>query len=385
MKGKFEELITGIEIKQQPKLWNQTIEIIEEKIGEIKKFLRDFDKKNTKIIFTGAGTSEFVGKCIVDYLNKNSEFRIESIPTTDIVSSPELYFDRDETIVLISCARSGNSPESIATVNLTDNLVRNIFHVFLTCNKEGKLARYSENKKNVLLILMPEKSDDKGFAMTGSFTCMLLAGICLFNLKDIEIIKKNIEVISSAIEKKFSDIFKLIDEIAEVETKRIVCLGDGILKGLTQEASLKILELSSGYISGNFDSSLGFRHGPKSVITDETLIIMFMSNNSYTRKYQLDLLRELKKEGGGKKILVIDNKADRDAESNSSYYFTYSNQIVSELNDVFLNFGYVYIAQMYAFLKSLKLNINPDNPSPEGEVNRVVQGVILYDYKTDLL
>ncbi|MGB6130048.1 MAG: SIS domain-containing protein, partial [Psychrilyobacter sp.] len=360
---------------------NQTIEIIEEKLEEINKFLIDFDKKNTRVIFTGAGTSEFVGNSIVDYLNKKSEFKIESIATTDIVSNPELYLNKDETIILVSCARSGNSPESVATVNLADNLVKNIFHIFLTCNEEGHLAKYSENKKNILLILMPEKSNDKGFAMTGSFTCMSLAGICLFSLEEIEALKNNIIAISSTVEKKFSDIFEIMNKITDTETKRIVCLGDGTLKGTAQEASLKILELSSGYVSVNFDSSLGFRHGPKSVITDETLIVMFMSNNNYTRKYQLDLLNELKKDGGEKKVLVIDNQLNSEIEPNSDHYFTYSNEKMSELNDVFSGFGYIYIIQIYAFLKALKLDINPDNPCPTGEVNRVVQGVILHDYK----
>ncbi|MGB6128607.1 MAG: SIS domain-containing protein, partial [Psychrilyobacter sp.] len=293
MQMNFEEFVTGIEIKQQPELWKQTVEIIENKLEEINKFLIDFDKKNTRIIFTGAGTSEFVGNSIVDYLNKKSEFKIESIATTDIVSNPELYLNKEETIILVSCARSGNSPESVAAVNLADKLVDNIFHVFLTCNDEGHLAKYSQNKNNILLILMPKKSNDKGFAMTGSFTCMSLAGICLFSLDEINEIKNNIATISSTVEKKFSEIYKLMNEIADIETKRVVCLGDGTLKGIAQEGSLKILELSSGYISVNFDSSLGFRHGPKSVITDDTLIIMFMSNNGYTRKYQLDLLNEL--------------------------------------------------------------------------------------------
>lgn len=381
MQIKFEEFVTGIEIKQQPELWKQTVEIIENKLEEINKFLIDFDKKNTRIIFTGAGTSEFVGNSIVDYLNKKSEFKIESIATTDIVSNPELYLNKEETIILVSCARSGNSPESVAAVNLADKLVDNIFHVFLTCNDEGHLAKYSQNKDNILLILMPKKSNDKGFAMTGSFTCMSLAGICLFSLDEINEIKNNIATISSTVEKKFSEIYKLMNEIADIETKRVVCLGDGTLKGIAQEGSLKILELSSGYISVNFDSSLGFRHGPKSVITDDTLIIMFMSNNSYTRKYQLDLLNELKKDGGGKKVLVIDNDLNSETKSNSDYYFTYSNKEINTLNDIFSNFGYIYTTQIYAFLKSLKLDINPDNPCPTGEVNRVVQGVILHEYK----
>ena len=381
MKEKFNELVTGIEIKQQPELWNETIEIIENRLEEIKKFIEKIEEKNARVIFTGAGTSEFVGNGIVDYINKNSKLKVESIPTTDIVSNPELYLNADESTVIVSCARSGNSPESVATVALADQLVKDISHIFLTCNPEGKLAQYAEGKDNILSILMPARSNDRGFAMTGSFTCMTLAGITIFELENLNRIKEDIKVISETVENKFDEIYELADKLSDLKTERIVGLGDGTLKGLAQEATLKILELSAGNMSTNFDSFLAFRHGPKSIVNDNTLIFAFMSNNEYTRKYELDLLKEFKNENGEKKVVVIDNKFDEEVKVNSNYYFSYNNEVMSSKADVFSNFGYIYIAQVYAFLKSLKYDINPDNPCPSGEVNRVVQGVILHEYK----
>jgi len=381
MQKKFKELITGIEIKQQPELWNQTLEILESKLDEVKSFMKKIKDKNARVIFTGAGTSEFVGNSIVDYLNKNSNLKIESIATTDIVSNPELYLNSDESTLIISCARSGNSPESIATVRLGDQIIDDVYHIFLTCNSEGKLAKYAEGKTNVLSILMPSKSNDKGFAMTGSFTCMSLAGITIFDLENFEEIKSNIKTISETVDSKFETIYELADKLSDLETDRIVGLGDGTLKGLAQEATLKILELSSGKISTNFDSFLAFRHGPKSIVTDNTLIIAYMSNNDYTRKYELDLLKEFKNENSGKKVVVIDNRLDKEIKENSDFYFSYNNKVMASEADVFSNFGYIYIAQVYAFLKSLKFEINPDNPCPSGEVNRVVKGVILHEYK----
>lgn len=380
MKSKFNELITGVEINQQSELWSETIEIMRRKEKEIQKFLMEFDGNPPRVIFTGAGTSEFVGNSITSYLNKKSQYRIESIATTDIVSTPDLYLNRSEATILVSCARSGNSPESVGAVRLVDQLVDDIYHIFLTCNPDGKLANYAKGKDNVLSILMPEKSNDKGFAMTGSFTCMCLSGIILFQLEKLNIIKKKMENISDIVKSRFENIYNLIKEISSLEVDRIVCLGDGTLKGLAQEASLKILELSSGYIPTSFDSFLAFRHGPKSIITDNTLIITFMSNNEYTRRYELDLLKELKNEGGGKVVLSIDNKLDWETERNSTYYFSFNNSLMTQNNDVFSIFGHIYIAQIYAFMKSIQLGINPDTPCPGGEVNRVVQGVTLYDY-----
>jgi tagatose-6-phosphate ketose/aldose isomerase len=339
------------------------------------------EEKNVRVIFTGAGTSEFVGNSIVAQLNKDSNLRIESIATTDIVSNPELYLNKEEKTLIVSCARSGNSPESVATVALADQLVDDISHIFLTCNPEGKLAQYAEGKDNVLSILMPEKSNDQGFAMTGSFTCMSLAGLTIFNLENLEKIKKDMTEISSVVESNFDAVYEVADKLSDLDTDRIVGLGDGTLKGLAQEATLKILELSAGNMATTFDSFLAFRHGPKSIVTDNTLIIAYMSNNDYTRKYELDLLKEFKNEGGDKKVVVIDNRNDEEVKNNSNFYFTYNNEIMSNNVDTFSNFGYIYVAQVYAFLKSLKYDINPDNPCPTGEVNRVVQGVILHKYK----
>jgi len=380
MKAKFNELVTGIEIKQQPELWLETLDIIDNRLDEIKEFITRMEDKNARVIFTGAGTSEFVGNSIVAHINKNSKLRVESIATTDIVSNPELYLNKGETTLIVSCARSGNSPESVKTVELADQLLEDVYHIFLTCNPEGKLAQYAEGKDNVLSILMPARSNDKGFAMTGSFTCMSLSGITIFNLNNLEKIKKDIKVISETVDTNFDGIYDIADKLSSLTTDRIVGLGDGTLKGLAQEATLKILELSSGNMSTNFDSFLAFRHGPKSIVTDDTLIIAFMSNNDYTRKYELDLLKEFKNESTKKTVVVIDNRNDEVVKENSDFYFSYNNEVMANLDDVFSNFGYIYIAQVYAFLKSLKYEINPDNPCPTGEVNRVVQGVILHKY-----
>ncbi|MFM9634939.1 SIS domain-containing protein, partial [Streptomyces galilaeus] len=81
--------------------------------------------------------------------------------------------------------------------------------------------------------------------------------------------------------------------LAELPMQRLVYLGAGSLKGYAQEAALKLLELSSGKVMGYFESPLGFRHGPKSLVDEKTFIVLFSSNNSYTKQYDTDLLHEL--------------------------------------------------------------------------------------------
>lgn len=370
----MKDFYTLNEIEQQKRLWLETINLVKERKNEIKSFLDRNDFKNRKVIFTGAGTSEFVGNSIAPALGGN----VLSIATTDIVSNPENYLKKDEKIILISCARSGNSPESVATVKLADEIVDDVRHILITCNKNGKLVMNKKSDENSLVLLMPEESNDKGFAMTSSFTCMSLAGLLIFNLECLEKIE---HIMKSQIEKiKDTDMKELIDLLIKLDISRIVYLGSSCLKGVAEEAALKCLELTAGRMSLHYNSPLGFRHGPKSIINDTTMIVTLLSNNDYTRKYELDLLKEMYSENKKKVLVTLDMKNSDEARRNSHYYYTF-NSDEKNIENVFNMFSYIYFAQLFAFYKSKSFGINPDNPCPTGEVNRVVQGVIIYDYK----
>lgn len=370
----MKDFYTLNEIEQQKRLWLETINLVKERKNEIKSFLDRNDFKNRKVIFTGAGTSEFVGNSIAPALGGN----VLSIATTDIVSDPENYLKKDEKIILISCARSGNSPESVATVKLADEIVDDVRHILITCNKNGKLAMNKKSDENSLVLLMPEESNDKGFAMTSSFTCMSLAGLLIFNLECLEKIE---HIMKSQIEKiKDTDMKELIDLLIKLDISRIVYLGSSCLKGVAEEAALKCLELTAGRMSLHYNSPLGFRHGPKSIINDTTMIVTLLSNNDYTRKYELDLLKEMYSENKKKVLVTLDMKNSDEARRNSHYYYTF-NSDEKNIENLFNMFSYIYFAQLFAFYKSKSFGINPDNPCPTGEVNRVVQGVIIYDYK----
>ena len=175
----FKNYVTWQEIVQQPSIWKEELEIVKNNLRSIGDFIEKIQGKKVKVIFTGAGSSEFVGNTLCSYVNSKIDIDVLSIPTTDIVSMPEQYLETDTTTILVSCARSGNSPESVATVNLADKIVKNIYHIFITCNPEGHLATISKDGDNKYLLLMPEKTNDKGFAMTGSFSSMLVAGVLI--------------------------------------------------------------------------------------------------------------------------------------------------------------------------------------------------------------
>jgi tagatose-6-phosphate ketose/aldose isomerase len=74
----------------------------------------------------------------------------------------------------------------------------------------------------------------------------------------------------------------------------VVYLGSGPLEALAKEAALKILELTGGEVLSVANSALGFRHGPKAMVNRETLVLMFRSSDPLARRYEGDLLEELR-------------------------------------------------------------------------------------------
>ena len=376
----FKDCVTWKEIIQQPSIWKEEVEIVRENLEAIGNFIEKIDADKVKVVFTGAGSSEFVGNTLCSYVNSKVDIDVVSIPTTDIVSMPEQYLDENTATILVSCARSGNSPESVAAVEIADKLVKNIHHIFITCNAEGKLAQISKTGDNKFLLLMPERTNDKGFAMTGSFSSMVVAGVLVLLRKDFEGMAERVTYVANLVDRNIENILANAEQIAALDIERIVYLGDGAGKGLAEEVSLKVLELTGGKLASFYNTFLGFRHGPKSIVNDKTAIVCMMSNNEYTRIYELDLLKEFKNEGGKKKIIVLDTVHDEEVKANADFYFSFADEKLGEIEDVFASLSYLVCGQLISLVKSASLGINPDNPCPTGEVNRVVKGVIIHEY-----
>lgn len=369
-------LYTATEIYNQPKLWKEVFHILTESKEKIASFMDGvINKEGLRIILTGAGTSAYVGEIAAPYLSKLLGTRVEAVATTDIVSNPKEYLQKNNPTILVSFARSGNSPESVGTFNLSEDLIKDVNQIVITCNKDGELANRVKDSDKDLLLLMPEESNDKSFAMTSSFSCMLLTVLSIFDIKNVN--ENLINTIIKNAKEILDNHWQEINKLVEMNFKRVVYLGSGSLKGLTKETSLKNLELTSGRIDTYDEGVLGFRHGPKSVINDETLIIVFLSNDSYTRRYDLDLIKEIHGDSGKQKVAVISHKRYEVIKEHCDYYLSFDKE---EIDDAFSSLEFAIFGQLFAMFNSLHLGISPDNPRPDGSVNRVVKGVNIYPF-----
>lgn len=365
---------TAREISQQPELWQKVWEAVEGQRGGLEKFLQTAFSHSKRIILTGAGTSAFIGISLRGIIQRRTGILTEALASTDIVSHPRDFLLPDVPTLLISFARSGNSPESVATVALAKEICPTLYHLVITCNADGKLATFGEAKNNYVLTLPPE-ANDKSLAMTSSYTGMLLAGLLATQLGEMEAHKKSIDVLTGYGRRIIDYYTSEIRRIAECDFRRAVFLGSGPFFGTAREAHLKLQELTDGRIICKEDSFLGFRHGPKAVIDDTTLVCYLFSNAAYVAKYEKDLILSMKK--GCPPLLEIGVMENRIPGIDLDHIFYLSDNGCS-LSEEYLAVCSVLPAQILGFFKSLQLGLKPDTPSATGAITRVVEGVQIY-------
>lgn len=368
------------EIYQQPATWKKTCAQIAACKDELQAFIDQAVKADDfDIVLTGAGTSEFVGNSLFQALADKYDHKVKSYGTTDIVPSPENFLSKTKPTILVSFGRSGNSPESLGAVEAAEVVCQNLYHIFVTCNKDGALSKMAAERKNCFAINLTPETHDQSFAMTSSYSNMYMATYLAFNLDRIEEITEKIDKVCAATQNFLDNNYTVCQNIVDTfNFERIVYLGNIALKGVAQESALKMLELTAGKVATMYDSPLGFRHGPKSIIDDTTLTVVYLSDDEYRRKYEIDLIKEMGPQRKQNRIAVVMNRPCDGLDDLVDYQLVMDNG--EETENVLLGFQYVAFAQALAVLKSLSLDITPDNPCPTGEVNRVVKGVTLYPY-----
>jgi tagatose-6-phosphate ketose/aldose isomerase len=367
---------TANEISAQPELWLNIYKQILDDKKRISSFLKEALPEVCKIILTGAGTSAYIGLSLHGTFNRSFKVHTDAVATTDLVSHPNDYFYDNEVIMLVSFARSGNSPESTAVVNLADKLCKKCFHIVITCDATGQLARFRSNSTK-LIVLLPPAANDKSLAMTGSYTGMLLCGFLVARLKEIEILGSQIKILYQYGKKILNHYASRLNEIASLDFDRVVFLGSGPFYGTATESHLKLQELTDGNIICKNDSFLGFRHGPKAVTNENTLLVFIFSNNPYVQLYERDLVLSMKK---GKKALftiaIFESPVDG-LEFDLKIKLSDSG---THLDEELLTICNILPGQLLGFYKSLALGLKPDAPSESGAISRVVENVTIYKY-----
>ena len=182
--GSKNALQTVLEINQQPKVWQETLSAVREVKNAAAALICPADRGREpppSVILAGAGSSEFVGKAIEAVLRRRLNREVRSVPTTHFVTHGGSIFLPGRDYVVVSIARSGNSPVSLDTYRRAAREFPRVKQIVVTCNHKGQLAQLAASGS--LLIVLPPETNDKSLAMTSSFSSLALAGLSFAHLE----------------------------------------------------------------------------------------------------------------------------------------------------------------------------------------------------------
>ena len=369
-----QDLHTYREIRQQPRVWLEAYRSIVAQKQVIKSFLDRYIGQGYQIILSGAGTSAYIGDALEPALH-NTPFRgATALATTDIITTPYMYFNKDSKVLMVSFGRSGNSPESLGAVKAVNQTAGSVAHVFITCNAEGQMAL--TKAPNILTILLPPETNDVSLAMTSSYSTMLLACSLIANIDRIEEQGVWIETLSSCVGKAMDKYEDLIKEVASLDFKRAIFLGSGPMKGVAEECRLKLQELTDGGVICAYDSFLGFRHGPKALVNPDSLMVYLVSPNPDVQRYEKDLIAQVASNNHVKASVIVCFSKPEIAQD--CYSHCIEMNIPAEMPVCYGCVSYVFVGQLLGCFKSIERGLCPDTPSVSGNISRVVEGVTLY-------
>ena len=355
------------EICQQPWTWLRTCERMLASRDALKEDLKGI----RSLALTGSGSSEYAGECVRFPLQNALDIPTESISGGALLMFGGKALPPGRPGVLVSVARSGDSPESSGVVELLLGTETQIRHVVITCNERGRLASAWHETKNVRVVTLPSETLDKSLVMTSSFTNLLLAVRFLGMLEKTDEYRTLCEKLSHIASELIRSKFDALARIAAADFRRAVFLGSGSRFAASREAALKMLELTAGRVATVCETFLGFRHGPMSYVHDDTLVVCHLSSDRTIRAYELDLLRELdRKRLGLMKVIVGENIPDSAVRNGDETIECRGLIELGEDDDVAIH---VLVAQLLAFFRCLEEGLFPDSPSEEGIINRVVE------------
>jgi tagatose-6-phosphate ketose/aldose isomerase len=353
--GKTAGQLTSQEILRQPELWSRTgrdISAIAEKLGN------KHQVATRRVLLTGAGSSAYAATAVA-----LAWPRAIAVPTTDLLVDSERFLDGVD--VVISLARSGDSPESAAVVERVRSLRPEILQLAIVCNADSALARVGLDD----LIVLDPRTNDRSLVMTSSFSNLVLAGQALAQPEAVACAVEEHSARGAALLPAINDACK---RVAASVRDRIVVLSSSPLLGWGLEAGLKTLEMTAGRFPVVIETFLGLRHGPMSFVKPDTLVLCLLSSDPVRRSYETDLIAELRSKKIGH-LVGIHRPEDR------SELFDDSIPAIAPHEDDALRTPYEIVApQLLGFHLSCGLGLNPDNPSPDGIINRVVQGVRIH-------
>jgi len=362
------------EILQQPQTWRQTYQKFLSVSRPINEFLTKagLGSKQLDVLLVGAGTSDYIGKSVCALLQREWKCNVQAVPSTDLLTNMDDYVLADRDYLWISFSRSGDSSEGVAVLEQALATYPRIKHLVVTCNQNGKLARLAA-RDNVFSFVLDDEVNDRGLAMTSSYSNMVVVAHALAHYRTLETYGSIVESLATSGSLILPAAMSLCERIVDEKFSRVCFLGTGPLKGAAIESGLKVIELTGGRVVGLTESFLGLRHGPLSAIDRDTLVVGFLSSDDRRRAFELDLLQEICDKKLTEKCLVVTPFATINGFENRLSF-----DLPETISDLYLPPLFVLVGQLLGLFASIREGLRPDDPSPQGAINRVVSHVTIH-------
>jgi D-galactosamine 6-phosphate deaminase/isomerase len=373
---------TPREIWQQPATWSKTYARCGELQTGLNEVLRDAgigrgSTASPTVYLVGAGTSDYTGRALAPLLRRNWGCDVWPIPSTTLLTDFEDFHLAGRDYLWISFSRSGDSPEGVALLERALDQKRGIRHVVITCNQQGQMAQIcARHPGRALAVILDEAVNDRGLAMTSSFSNMVLAGQCVAHLRDFSEFGARVGQLVEAGRKFLPIAAEAAATITLLGCTRACFVGSGALRAVADESSLKVVELSAGKVTTLAETPLGLRHGPLSSVDSQTVFTAFLSSEPRRRGYEVDLLREIDRKRLGRVRAVITTKGFDDVSALADYVLPL--ECAGDFPDHYRPALDVMLGQLIGLFASMRCGLKPDQPSPNGTITRVVSPIKLY-------
>lgn len=373
---------TPREIWQQPGAWRQTYERCRERRDDLAQLLRDAGvgrgtTASPTVYLVGAGTSDYVGRALAPFLRRRWGCDAWPVPSTALLTDFDEYHFAGRDYLWISFSRSGDSPEGVAMLERALQRHRAIRHIVITCNGKGQMAELSAlHSGRALALVLDDAVNDRGLAMTSSFSNMLLAGQCVGHLEELARFGETVAQMAETGNQFLPAAAEVAAAVADLGCTRSCFVGSGALRAVADESALKVVELTAGKVTTLAESPLGLRHGPMSSVDAQTLFVAYLSSEARRRGYELDLLREIARKQLGRVRVVVTVQGIDDVSPLTDYCL--SLDCPADFLDLHRPILDVMLGQLIGLFSSMRCGLKPDQPSPNGAITRVVQPIKLY-------
>lgn len=371
---------TPQEIAQQPGTWRRTLDRLQAQRPELNAFLAStglHEKPGLRptVFLVGAGTSDYIGRSLHHLLRRCWQTEVIPVASTSLLTDFSDSLIPDRHYLWISFSRSGNSPEGVAVLERALEECPQISHLLVTCNRSGRMMQAMKGHPRCHSIVLDDEVNDRGLAMTSSFTNMVLTGQFLAHLPEMGNYARVVEALAAAGESLLPQAARLASDLVREGCPRVCFVGSGGLAGAAMESALKVMELTAGRVPTMSQATLALRHGPMAALDPETLLVALISSQAPRRNYELDLLREIGAKGLVRtRVAVAADPRGLEGEAEVVLAPEHAATIPDACRPVLD----VLLGQLLGLFASIHAGLQPDTPSPTGAISRVVPELSIY-------